>query len=222
MRDGIRSPGNAVLAGELAKLEGRALRGGHTRAQAIKIANKTAAQVTPLTRTAVRDWIDGTAPPRDFDQLWALVAVLREWAGAPAETTKQGRDARVAAQRRWKDLWEHAQRGEESVNEPPPQRGAGRLGALIADADPIGYLEIHPAIEASHPPDDSQTDPLPAYVEREHDHRLSKERARHSSAADWWCWLRIRPPARPGRYGRPSGSCPQGGECGGLPIEPPS
>ncbi|MFF5307674.1 hypothetical protein ACFY5F_50895 [Streptomyces sp. NPDC013161] len=175
MRDGIQTPEQAALAGELAKLENKALRGGKSWAQAIKSANANAPQVKPLTRTTVSDWVTGKTPPKDFDRLWALVAVLREWAGAPSEATKAGRDARAAAQASWKVLWQRAQPGRKSADDVTPQRGAGRPGVRIADADPIRYLEVHPAIEVTHPANGSQADPLPAYVEREHDQLLSAE-----------------------------------------------
>ncbi|MEU2502895.1 hypothetical protein [Streptomyces sp. NRRL S-1314] len=170
--------GQQAMADQLCALRKAALNGsGRSLRQAIRIANERTAQtdMKPLNSSTVNDWFNGGTTPHDFDRVWALVEVLLEWGGAPDRTTQAGRGWWAARKEAWKALCrqaqpqQHAQLSESAVSRR-------KLGVPIASVDPIEYLEVHPAIGAEHSLQGKSTvDPLPKYVEREHDQRLRKE-----------------------------------------------
>ncbi|MFF7233249.1 sel1 repeat family protein [Streptomyces sioyaensis] len=165
--DAPRQP--SVLAQQLAALEKRALRGGRRRSQALKEANKDK-KITKLTSSTVSDWVKGISPPDDFDRLWALVAVLLEWAGgAPGSETVQYKRWESARQKQqWSAWWDEARKGK---GQPEGAAVSARLVRPVRMWTPQ-QLGVHPAIPGRQMRQPDIEFILPTFVPRPHDDQL--------------------------------------------------
>ncbi|MEU5599763.1 hypothetical protein [Streptomyces sp. NPDC020298] len=160
-------PGRAALAHALRDLEMQAGYGSdeprRSRAQAIKEANIACreARLPVLNSKTVSDWFRLGRVAGDFEPLWRLVTVLLCWSGRSASAAERGV---------WKQRWELARVAEprrpDPVSVAPPP-----LGWLRGEVDPVGDLEVHPAIQARGKAP-GRADPLPVYGAREHDLQL--------------------------------------------------
>ncbi|MFZ4178947.1 NACHT domain-containing protein, partial [Streptomyces griseoincarnatus] len=123
---GENAPGRATLAAQLGELQAELRRRRRTQKAAVEEANRrrrkaaghSADEPWPrgeggldLSVQTVNDWFpkqngsNEPSLPRDFEDLWAVVAVILEWTG---QLTKQSEDIH---RRRWKALHADAWRG---------------------------------------------------------------------------------------------------------------
>lgn len=115
------------LARELVALEARAKQcvPGYSRAGVIRRANAgRRLDERVLTAATVGDWFQG-AVASDFRDLWRLVAVLLEQAGAPDRAEPRGRAWWLERSAFYKGLWEAAR----ALGTAPKETGASRSAA---------------------------------------------------------------------------------------------
>ncbi|MGW3208697.1 HEAT repeat domain-containing protein [Streptomyces sp. NPDC001135] len=113
------------LREELQKLEATALKGRERKA-AIAEASKRRrnSELPPLRNTTVGGWFEKGTPPKDFEDLWALVEVLLEWSEHPRSDPSSGPAHTKRVREETRKLWKT--RYEQAKSSRPPSRAGTR------------------------------------------------------------------------------------------------